>query len=372
MSNSKRVCLLNPGPVTLSRSVRESLMREDLCHRDPEFSILQMDVRRRLASVYESAQRDYSPVLLTGSGTAAVEAMVGSFVPRNGKALVVANGIYGERMATMLQVHKKEFEVVASDMMDPMNIAEVDRRLENDRRISHVLAVHHETTTGRLNDIASLGAVCRRRQVPLLLDAVSSFGGEHIEFEEWNLQACAATANKCLHGVPGVAFVLARRDVLESPTSDAPCLYLDLFRNFQEQEAGFPMFTPAVQATFALQAALIELEGQGGWKKRNVHYQNLSKIVRDDLRSQSYRLLLKDEREYSSILTSFVLPPDIPFEALFRDLKEKGFVIYSGQRALNGKIFRIAIMGDLDTDDMRRLSKDFQIVVANLRNESST
>jgi 2-aminoethylphosphonate-pyruvate transaminase len=367
MQKPSRVCLLNPGPVTLSHSVREALMREDLCHRDPDFTALQTDVRSRLASVYESARNDYSPVLLTGSGTAAVEAMVGSFVPRQGKALVVVNGIYGERMVTMLQIHQKEFEVVSSDLTQPMDLAEVDLRLSNDSSFTHVLAVHHETTTGRLNDIAGLGAICLKRKVALLLDAVSSFGGEEIKFEEWNLQACAATANKCLHGVPGVAFVLARRDVLEAPTSDAPCLYLDLFRNFKEQEAGYPMFTPAVQATFALQAALVELEEQGGWRRRNEHYQSQSKIVRDGLRAQFHQLLLENEQDYSSILTSFILPSDISFESLFRDLKERGYVIYSGQRSLNGKIFRIAVMGDLKSDDMYRLIQEFGEVLASLR-----
>lgn len=354
METPERVCLLNPGPVTLSRRVRESLLREDLCHRDPDYTSIQSDVRTRLRHIYASAKQDYETVLLTGSGTAAVEAMAGSFVPRQGKALVVANGVYGERMATMLEIHKKDFAVVSSDAAEPMNLTEVDRVLAGDKRFTHVLAVHHETTTGRLNDIPALGAICRKRQVGLLLDAVSSFGGELIEFDQWNIQACAATANKCLHGIPGVSFVLARREILEASTSDAPCLYLDLFRNYQAQAGGFPMFTPSVQAMYALQEALYELEEQGGWINRHSHYQDLSEIVRDGLKSQSYRLLLEDKDAYSSILTSFLLPQKIGFDNLFRELKTQGYVIYSGQREFRGKIFRIAVMGDLTADDMRR------------------
>jgi 2-aminoethylphosphonate-pyruvate transaminase len=372
MSDRKRVCLLNPGPVTLSQRVRESLVREDLCHRDPEFAVLQADVREKISGIYPSAKRDYETVLLTGSGTAAVEAMIGSFVPQQGKALVVANGIYGERMVTMLKIHKRDFAVVSSEATEPMNLAEVDRVLASDNRFTHVLAVHHETTTGRLNDIAGLGKICRQRNVALLLDAVSSFGGEWIEFEPWNLQACAATANKCLHGVPGVCFVLARRDVLETPTSDAPCLYLDLFRNYKEQVNGFPMFTPSVQATYALQAALDELEDQGGWQKRHEHYQKLSRIVREGLQAQSHPLLLKDATAYSSILTSFVMPSGIDFEQLFAELKCRGYVIYSGQRSLNGKIFRIAIMGDLAEADMQNFTRVFGEVVHQLQAKHAT
>src|SRR5262249_39470271 len=149
------------------------------------------------------------------------------------RALVVANGIYGERLATILQAQGKEHDIVRSAWTEPMNIEEVERRLAGDARFTHVLAVHHETTTGRLNDLAALGAICRRRGVALLVDGVSSFAGEPIDFEAWNIEAVAATANKCLHGVPGIAFVLARKRAFEERVSGARCLYLDLFRNEQ-------------------------------------------------------------------------------------------------------------------------------------------
>lgn len=358
-----RMRLLNPGPVTLSRRVRESLMGQDLCHRCPEFGDLQSDVRARLAAVYPEAAQHYAAVLVTGSGTAAVEAMVGSLVPKDGKALVVANGVYGERIASMLQIHKTPYEVIRSDAEQPMNVAEVDRRLAGDHGISHVIAVHHETTTGRLNVMSVLGEICRERQVSLLLDAVSSFGGERLDFENWNLQACAATANKCLHGVPGVSFVLARREILKMSESNAPCLYLDLFRNFREQEAGYPLFTPAVQVTYALQEALRELEEQGGWQRRRQQYQQRSEVVRRGLLELGQELLL-DEQHCSPVLTSFRMPEGIDFDNLYRELKARGFVIYPGQRALNGKIFRIAVMGDLTEEDMREFVRAFHETVS--------
>ena len=145
-------------------------MRPDICHREVEFSDLLMDVRRRLEGVYPDAETDYSSVLFTGSGTAAVEAMVGSLVPHDGRAIVVANGVYGERIASMLKLHGKEFDMVRSEWTEPMNIDEVARRLEKDGPYTHAVAVHHETTTGRLNDIAALAAICVRHDVKLLLD----------------------------------------------------------------------------------------------------------------------------------------------------------------------------------------------------------
>jgi 2-aminoethylphosphonate-pyruvate transaminase len=170
--------LLNPGPVTLSTRVREALCGPDLCHREPEFATLQTEIRTRLAQVYTEAERDFVTILLTGSGTAAVEAMVGSLVPARGHALVVANGVYGERMAAMLELQGKIVYIAAAPWTEPINLAAAEKILVEHAQISHVLAVHHETTTGRLNDIEALGALCRKYGKALLLDAVSSFGGE--------------------------------------------------------------------------------------------------------------------------------------------------------------------------------------------------
>jgi 2-aminoethylphosphonate-pyruvate transaminase len=337
--------------VTLTRRVRQALLRPDLCHREPEFTALQADVRGRLARVYPGLGDRYTAVLLTGSGTAAVEAMVGSLVPRAGKALVVENGVYGERMSSILAAQGKAFDTVRSAWTEPIDLAAVERKLLGDSGVSHVLAVHHETTTGRLNDLAGLGEICRRRGVSLLLDTVSSFGGEAIDLDGWNVEACASTANKCLHGVPGIAFVLVRKSALEERPSAACSVYLDLHRNYQEQRKGHPLFTPAVQSLYALDEALRELEDDGGWEWRHEHYAALSRLVRGGLAERGVKLLLP-ERECSSTLSSFLLPEGVVFQELYERLKQAGYVIYPGQQALKESIFRVAVMGDLSRRDM--------------------
>src|SRR5437773_630933 len=182
MKTLDAVKLLNPGPVTLTARVREALRGPDLCHREPEFAALQTEIRTRLVQVYPEAERDFVALLLTGSGTAAVEAMVGSLVPARGHVLVVANGVYGERMAAMLEMQGKVGHIAAAPWTEPINLTAAEKILVEYPQISHVLAVHHETTTGRLNDIEALGALCRQYGKALLLDAVSSFGGEEIDF----------------------------------------------------------------------------------------------------------------------------------------------------------------------------------------------
>lgn len=340
--------LLNPGPVSLTPRVRQALSQPDLCHREPEFFQMQAEIRTQLTGVY-GCSSDYAAVLLTGSGTAAVEAMVGSLV--SGRALVLANGVYGERMGSMLARHGKPHEVLSHAWTQPLDLESTAHKLES-QDYSVVLAVHHETTTGRLNDLAGLGALCRRTGTPLLLDSVSSFGGEDIRFEDWNLLACAATANKCLHGVPGVSFVVARRSALEAP-GHSPCLYLDLQNYYREQERNSSPFTQAVQACYALREALLELAEAGGWTARRQLYRQRTAQLVEGLAALGIRPFLSEGR--SAILGSYVLPQGVTYPELHDRLKAAGFVIYAGQGGLSSEMFRLAVMGDLTPGDLADL-----------------
>ncbi len=358
-----RTLLLNPGPVTLSERVRRALLQPDLCHREPEFAELTLDIKRRLVSIYPQAADDYEAILLTGSGTCAVEAMLSTLVPQQGLALIVTNGVYGERMVSMVYAHGKAHSVVASQWHEPMNLQEVENCLTQDPAITHVIAVHHETTTGRLNNVAALGQLCRRRQVALLLDCVSSFGAEDIAFADWNLEACAATANKCLHGVPGVSFVLVRQSVFTKRPSAASSLYLDLYRYHQEQQQGYSPFTQAVHAYYALQEALRELQDGGGTFTRQHHYKSLSQKICHGLKELNIQPFI-DESVTSCVLRSFKLPHKYSYEQIHDALKQAGFIIYPGQGELRNAIFRIANMGNLQLDDVDRLLKCFQTFTA--------
>ena len=231
---TERTILLNPGPVTLTERVRAALGEGDWCHREAEFADLTRHLNSGLAAVYDELAGDYQSVLLTGSGTAAVEGMLATFAPDDGGTLVLANGVYGERMAAILDAHGKPHELLQREWVEPLDLEAAAAVLDANPAITHVATVHHETTTGRLNDLAAVGVLCRERGLELLLDGVSSFGAETIRGAAWNLAAVAATANKCLHGVPGISFVLARRDRWARPAR-ARSVYLDLQRYFSGQ-----------------------------------------------------------------------------------------------------------------------------------------
>lgn len=344
--------LLNPGPVTLTPRVRAALAGEDVCHREPEFKAALGRVRDKIAGVYGAP--GFVPVLLGGSGTAAVEAML-SLVPAGGdaRALVVANGVYGERMAAMLKAQGKRHEVVPAPWTSGMDLAAAERALASGA-FDHVLAVHHETTTGRLNDLSALGAACKRAGAALLVDAVSSFAGEELRFEDWNVEAVAATANKCVHGAPGVSFVYVKEGALARP-SGATSVYLDLHRHAADQARGSTPFTLPTHVTFALEAALDELGASGGWRARHATFAARSRRVRSALAELGVGLLLEGESAYGATLTSFRLPEGRTYEALHAHLKSEGFVIYRGQGKFDGAIFRVAVMGEITEGDLDRL-----------------
>jgi 2-aminoethylphosphonate-pyruvate transaminase len=355
--------LLNPGPVSLTDRVRSALVRGDMCHREADFAALARGVLDKLGRVYPRAEASHVPVLLTASGTGAVEAMVGTLVPRDGRVLVVANGVYGERVVDMLRLQGKAHEIVRSAWTEAMDVTGATRHLDTGG-FTHAVAIHHETTTGRLNDVDALGRACAAHGVPLLLDAVSSFGGEVLRFSEWNVAACAATANKCLHGVPGVAFVLVARAALDAPTG-ATSVYLDLRRYVDEQARGVFPFTPAVQALFALDEALGELQDEGGVDARRGRYQALSARLRSGMRALGLQTLI-DEADLSSTLTSYRLPPSLSYDMLHDALRDAGFVIYAGQGDFQGSVFRVAVMGDLTLADIDRLVVEVRRVLGRL------
>lgn len=333
----------------MTAGVRAALAGEDVCHREPEFKALVARVREKIQTVYGAK---HVPVLVGGSGTAAVETMLSVIAPAE-TSLVVANGVYGERMAAMLKAQGKRHEMVSSPWTSGMDIAAAEKLIESGK-FGHVVAVHHETTTGRLNDVGALGAICKRAGVPLLVDAVSSFAGESILWDEWNIEAAAATANKCIHGAPGVSFVLVREEALARP-SGATSVYLDLHRHAADQAKGSTPFTLPTHVTFALDVALDELAATGGWKSRHATYAARSNRVRSALKELGVGYLLDDGQAYGATLTSFRLPEGKTYEALHARLKSDGFVIYAGQGKFDGAIFRIAVMGEITERDLDEL-----------------
>lgn len=347
--------LLNPGPVTLTERVRRSLLRPDLCHRESEFFDLQDEARTRLLQTYALDPSVWTAVLMTASGTGAVESMVSALVPQKGRLLVAENGVYGERIAQICAQYGIAHERMRREWMQPLDPEAIAGLLDAavaSTPFTHLAVVHHETTTGRLNDLGPLGALCRARGVQLLVDGVSSFGAEALDFSDVSLASVAATANKCLHAIPGVSFVIVRREALADAASRT--YYLDLRRLARLQDERNTPFTPCVQAYYALVEALREFTDQGGRLARYRHYAALAGQVRTGLAALGIGAVLPPE-ESSVVLRAYRLPAGLTYPRLHDALKSAGFVIYAGQGNLSGTLFRISTMGNLASADIDRL-----------------
>ena len=353
--------LLNPGPVNVSARVRDALNGPDICHRESEFFDLQDAIRARLLDAFDVSS-DYTSVLLTGSGTAMVEAMITSAIPDGGRLLVVQNGTYGERIAKIAELHRIHRDIIACSPIQRPDLTAIGDRLGAER-YDALAVVHHETTTGLINEIGPMAEICRRHGVPVLVDAVSALGGEPFDFAAWKPEAVACTSGKCVQGYPGLSFALVRRDFMKRMTGHPErSLYFHLPRHFAEQEKRSTPFTPAVQVAYALRAAIDELCDETV-AVRIARYGRGTAIIRRGLTGLGLELLLPQELR-SNTLTSVKLPLSVPYATLHDALKRSGFVIYAGQGVFAAHAFRVAAMGDVAEADYRRFVATLGAVVA--------
>jgi 2-aminoethylphosphonate-pyruvate transaminase len=343
--------LFTPGPLTTSLAVKRAMLR-DLGSRDGEFIRLVARLRERLLAIAGSpAAGAYDAVLLQGSGTYVVEAMLGTFVPPDGRLLVVDNGAYGARMAEMARVLQIDTRVLPVPAQEPIPVDAVAEALSGDRRITHVAAVHCETTTGVLNPIGRIGEAVHAAGRVLLADAISSFGAVPIDIERDHIDALAASSNKCLEGVPGCGFVIARRPLLEGGTGRS--LSLDLaaqWRGF-ERDGQF-RFTPPTHVLLALDRALGELEREGGVAGRAARYRANRERLLAGMQRLGFNEIVAAEHQ-SDVITAFRCPRHAAFvfEEFYDRLRRMNVVIYPGK--LPGiDSFRIGTIGRIYPEDL--------------------
>jgi len=348
----KRYVLMNPGPVLVDRRVRKALTGADLCHREPEFAELMTSVRDKIRLVCEG-DADYTSVLLMGSGTAALEAVLSSVIPESGKLLILSNGHYGERITEIARVHSISHREVKFGWAVSYSLDQVEAVLGSDSKITHVAMVHHETSTGMLNPLNDVGRLVSLFHRSLIVDAISSLGGELLNVRDDSVDWCIGTANKCIEGIPGVSFVCGSYAAFRAlATVPNRTFYLDLHSNYVAQQARkAPLFTPAVQVMCALDVAL-DLLLKESVIARNARYGMLAEQLRHGLKIRGFEFLLQHEQDRSCLLTALRLPQDCSYADLHDRLKRRGFVVYAGQEALARSYFRLSTMGQITRADI--------------------
>lgn len=339
--------LLNPGPVNVSDRVRQALMRPDICHRESEFSNLLHGIQAKLLKAFvPGAENEYAAVVITGSGTAAVESAMMSAIPHGKRMLIINNGVYGERLSRMIGLYRlgvSELKYEWTVRPDPERLR---LALRQHPEVHGVAMVHHETTTGLLNPVKEIAEVVDSQNRVFIVDAVSALGGESIDIAGSHMYMVAGTAGKCIQGFPGVSFVLVRKGFLERMRAyPKRSWYLHLTHYVDDQGEGVVPFTPAVQIYYAFDEALNELLEEGV-SKRIQRYKKMAMLIRERMSKMGIKPVLTPDRQ-SNTITAYYLPEGLSYQSLHDRLKEQGYVIYAGQGNLENKIFRVANMGHL-------------------------
>ncbi|WP_374447896.1 2-aminoethylphosphonate--pyruvate transaminase [Stella sp.] len=344
--------LLTPGPLTTSETTKRAMLR-DWGSRDGRFVEMNARIRARLVELAGGGDR-FVTIPIQGSGTFAVEAMLGTMLPKDGRILLAINGAYGHRMARIVEMLGRSAVEYETAEDTPIDAAEVGRRLDADPGITHVAVVYCETTSGVLNPVAAIAEEVARRGRRLLIDAMSAFGALPLDVSKVACDAVAASSNKCLEGVPGMGFVIARREAIAECEGNAHALSLDLHDQWRFMErAGQWRFTPPTHVIAAFDQALTEHAAEGGVEGRGGRYRENCRILVGGMRAMGFETLLPDALQ-APIIVTFHMPADpaFAFQTFYDRLRDRGFVIYPGKLTVADS-FRIGCIGRLMPSDMQ-------------------
>lgn len=355
--------LLTPGPLTTTDTVKKEMMF-DHCTWDDDYKQITQKIRRGLLELAHVDEKDYTAVLMQGSGTFGVESVLTSVTGKNDKLLICANGAYGERMADIASHAGIAYEMyrVAYDRIP--DAAEVGQILDADPAITHVSMVHSETTSGILNDAESVGKVVKEKGRVFILDAMSSFGGVDIPVADWGIDFLISSANKCIQGVPGFSFIIANRRLLEESAGKARSLSLDLYDQYKTMEKdGKWRFTSPTHVVLAFAKAMEELEKEGGIQARNRRYSENNRLLISEMKKLGYDTYVSADVQ-GPIITTFLFPENAgcSFAEMYAYIKERGYAIYPG-KVTEAETFRIGNIGEIYQEDIEKLAKivaDFQ------------
>ena len=358
--------LLTPGPLTTSETVKKAMM-VDHCTWDDDYKVITQNIRKELVRIANASEERYTAILMQGSGSFGVESVLSSAVGENDKILIAANGAYGERMIQIAQANGISYVSYIEEYNKQPSAEKIAQFLEEDPSITHVSMIHCETTSGILNDIASVSRVVKEHGRTMIVDAMSSFGGVEIPVEEYGIDFIISSSNKCIQGVPGFSFIIANRIALSKCRGKARSLSLDLYSQWETMEKdGKWRFTSPTHVVLAFEQALKELRQEGGVEKRQErYYKNNRKLIgiMKELGIETYI----DEEVQSPIITTFLYLEhcDFSFEDMYRYVKERGYALYPG-KVTDADTFRIGNIGEIYEEDIDRLG---EIMKAYLKGE---
>ena len=347
--------LLTPGPLTTTKTVKEEMMF-DHCTWDDDYKKITLEIRDKLLELAHVSEPEYTVVLMQGSGTFGVESVLTSVIGKDEMLLIASNGAYGERMADIAEHAGISYVLYKEDYDKVPSAQKIGRMLEENSRITHVAMVHSETTSGILNDIASVAKVVKEAGRTFIVDAMSSFGGVDIEVGTLGIDFIVSSANKCIQGVPGFSFIICNRQKLKESKGKARSLSLDLYDQWLTmQKDGKWRFTSPTHVVLAFRQALKELEEEGGIPARARRYEENNKLLIERMSKLGIRPYIGGELQ-GPIITTFFYPEhsDFSFPEMYEYIKERGYAIYPG-KVTNADTFRVGNIGEIYKEDIEKL-----------------
>lgn len=355
--------LLTPGPLTTTETVKEA-MQIDRCTWDEDYKNMTQEVRTGLLKLAHADNGDYTTVLMQGSGTFGVESVLSGVISSTDKVLVLQNGAYSKRMVEMCDYHGIKYVVYEEDYAHVPDPAIVEDVLKSDGNITHISMVHSETTSGLLNNIAAIGELAKKYNKKFIVDAMSNFGGVDINVPELGITYLVSSANKCIQGVPGFSFIIAKVSDLKETKGIARSLSLDLYAQWEtmEKDGGKWRFTSPTHVVAAFSQALKELAAEGGITARNARYTATNRALRKGMEELGFKAYI-DEAHQGPIITTFFYPENckFTFAKMYGYLKDHGYVIYPG-KLTDAETFRLGNIGEIYMDDVEKILgifKDF-------------
>lgn len=364
----KNYKLLTPGPLTTTDTVKREMLF-DHCTWDDDYKEITQEIRRTLLRLAHASEETYTAVLMQGSGTFGVESVLTSVVGPRDVLLICANGAYGERMADMAEHGGIRYLLYNQDYRKSPDPETVREMLESHPEITHVSMVHSETTTGILNDIASVCKVVKAAGKTMIVDAMSSFAGVEIPVEELGIDFLVSSANKCIQGVPGFSFIICNREKLMESAGKARSLSLDLYDQWKTMEKdGKWRFTSPTHTVLAFARALKELDAEGGIPARSGRYYQNNRLLIEKLGELGIRPYL-DMEDQGPIITTFLYPENhtFSFQELYDYIKERGYAIYPG-KLTDAETFRIGNIGEIYEEDILKVYQLFKDFLAEKEN----
>ena len=349
LNNQENMVLFIPGPVQVSKSVREATKRGDICHRGKTFQTLFKRVRHSLLEVLELRDStQYESVIITGSGTSANECALSSIAGKK-KVLVISNGEFGERLYKISSLHN-DTEIIKYDWGTSIDPKVVASYLENNPQ-SIVAMVHHETSTGLINPVEEIGRICKLHSCDYFVDCVSSIPADIIDMEKSNISFLSGSSSKAIGSYPGLSFVVGKKKSFETLRNLPPkTAYLDLYKHYEmAKEKDETPNTPAIQLLYSLDAALLEIIEQR--KHIRTKNQAIGRLTRSGLSQLGFEFLIP-EKDMSWVLTTVKVPTGIDYKAFKEYLMRDGFLVYDGKGPLEDKVFQVGHIGEITIKDV--------------------